>query len=89
MFEHYSFSLLHHGQEEKLRSFTTINSDLDELYSRNTSIIFDDLYEKIKKKYLLGVKINGLTSAFFFDLFAKKHSRSGYWRLNYLMEEAR
>jgi hypothetical protein len=64
MFRDYSFSVLHKNSEEghnQIKSYTTITNPLEELYLKNASIIFRDIYEKIEGKYYMNIRYNGFT----------------------------
>ena len=64
MFQDYNFSVLHNASksgEQNVQSYITINNPLDELYSKNSSTIFKDMYEKIHKKTYMGMKYTGYT----------------------------
>lgn len=64
MFQDYNFSVLHNKNvcsEKEVKSYTTINNPLDELYSKNASTVFRDMYEKIHRKAYLGLKFTGST----------------------------
>ena len=64
MFQDYNFSVLHNKNrvsENEIKSYTTINNEIDELYSKNSSTIFKDMYDKIHRKVYLGMKFTGFT----------------------------
>lgn len=66
MFKDYNFSILHNkknnlNSEEQIKSYTTINNPLDELYLKNASMIFKEIYDKIEGKSYMNIKFNGFT----------------------------
>lgn len=64
MFRDYSFSILHNknkSSQEQIRTYTTITNSPNELYLKNASIIFRQVYSKIEGKDYQNIRYTGTT----------------------------
>lgn len=61
MFRSYNFSILHSNPQVSIQNISNLDGTLSELYLKNTSTVFKEIYSKIHTKSYKGLKFRGNT----------------------------